>query len=144
VNSSGMEDKRTLISLIIWWYEGTKLRKDKRWKNANNCPIEVTNTDPKLIKIFVDFLRLDLKIENKNLKGRIQIHEGDDQIKIEKFWSKVSGIPQSQFNKTIVRTKGNKIGKNLGTFTIRTYDKILYMKLKDLLEAELLGLSIGD
>jgi len=139
-----MDRKRKLISLIIWWCEGTKVRKDKRWKNAINCPIEVTNTDQKIIKIFIDFLRKDLGIANKKLKGRVQIHEGDNQAKIESFWSTVSGIPLSQFNKTIVRPKGYKVGKNLGTFTIRTYDKILYMKLCELLETELKELASGE
>lgn len=132
-----MNEKRKLISLIIWWCEGTKIRKDKRWKNSYIRAIEVTNTDPKLIKIFIDFLRFDLGIENIKLKAQVQIHKGDNQSEIEKFWSIVSGIPISQFNKTIVRKKGNKIGKNKGTFKVRTYDKIKFEEMKKLLEAEL-------
>ena|SRR5579872_5406299 len=124
-----MYTKRSLISLIIWWCEGTKARKDKRWKNALNCPIEVTNTNPDIIRLFIDFLREDLHVSNSDLRAQVQIHEGDNQTIIEEYWSKISGIPTSQFNKTIVRKAGKKIGKTKGTFKVRMYDKITYHKL---------------
>jgi hypothetical protein len=53
--------KRELIAITLWWAEGTKSRRDTRWKNAVSYPIEVTNTNPAIIKIFIDFLREDLK-----------------------------------------------------------------------------------
>lgn len=90
-----------------------------------------------MIKIFADFLREDLGVSNERLKGQIQIHEGDDKKQIEKYWARATGIPRRQFNKTIVRPKGNKPGKNKGTFKLRTYDKELFKKLKELLELEL-------
>ena len=105
-------DKRTLISLIIWWCEGTKARRDKRWKNAINCPIEVTNINPVIIKLFIDFLRKDLGIANSALKAQLQIHKSDNKLELEQFWTEISGIPLSQFNKTIIRETGNKIGKS--------------------------------
>ena len=141
---STMNKKRRLASLIIWWCEGTKIRKDKRWKDSYNCPIEVTNTDPKLIKIFIDFLRQDLGIEAKKLKAQVQIHKGDNQAEIESFWSKVSNIPLSQFNKTIIRETGKKIGKTKGTFKVRVYSKSKFEEMKDLLEEELKEVITGE
>ncbi len=67
------------------------------------------------------------------MKGQIQIHEGDNKEEIEKYWEKLTGIPKSQFNKTIIRSKGNKPEKNKGTFKVRVYDKNLYLKLESLL-----------
>jgi hypothetical protein len=132
---------RSTIALIIWWCEGTKLRKDKRWKNSYLYPIEVINSDPRIIKIFSEFLQYDLGVEIGKLKGQIQIHEGDDQEEIELFWENATGIPRSQFNKTIIRSKGNKPGKNKGTFKLRTYNKALYEKLMNLLKEQLLNIS---
>ena len=106
-----VKNKRRIIALIIWWCEGTKLRKDKRWKNTYHGVIEVTNTDARIIKLFIDFLLEDLNIPLLKLKAQLQIHDGDNQIEIEEFWRKVSGIPVSQFNKTIIRSIGNKVGK---------------------------------
>lgn len=132
-----MSQKRLTIALMLWWCEGTKRRRDKRWKNAYLYPIEITNTNPRIIKIFTDFLREDLKVPNGKLKGQIQIHEGDNQEKVEKYWSKILDIPRSQFNKTIVRPKGNRPRDNNGTFKLRTYDKALFKKLEILLKKEL-------
>ncbi len=121
----------------MWWCEGTKRRRDKRWKNAYLYPIEITNTNPKIIKIFVDFLVNDLKVPINRIKGQIQIHEGDDKNAIENYWSKYLNIPQIQFNKTIVRPKGNRYRNNYGTFKVRTYDKKIFNRLQFLLDKEL-------
>lgn len=123
--------------------EGTKIRRDKRWKNSFLSPIEVTNTDPKIIKIFVDFLIKDLKISQEKLRGQIQIHEGDNKQEIEKFWSRNTNISISQFNKTIIRKVGNKPGKSKGTFKVRVYDKALFKKMKIMLDNELKEISSG-
>lgn len=136
-------NKRKLAALMIWWCEGTKPRRDFRWKNAYLYPIEVINTDYKIIKLFSDFLVKDLKVPIKKLHGQIQIHDGDNQLTIEKYWSNVLNIPTNQLNKTIVRKKGNKPGKNFGTFKLRIYDKILYSKLRQMLDKEIREILAG-
>lgn len=138
-----MGKKLQTIAVIIWLCEGTKARKDKRWKNAYSYAIEVTNTDPVIIKIFVDFLRKNLRVPEEKLRGQVQIHKGDSRGEIESFWSKTTGIPVVQFNKTIIREKGNKPGKTKGTFKIRVYDKVIFEKLQSLLKLELNEISIG-
>ena len=123
--------------MTIWWCEGTKLRKDKRWKNSYVYAIEVINSDPNIIKIFKDFLRRDLKVPNSKLKGQIQIHKGDNLNKIENYWSKILKLPKSQFNKTIIRPNGKRIRKNNGTFKLRVYDKKLFLRLENMKKNEL-------
>ena len=131
-----------LIGLIIWWCEGTKIRKDKRWKNSFVKVIEVTNCNHELIKIFIDFLKLDLNIPVSKMKAQIQVHRGDDVKKIEKFWQSITGIPKIQFNKTIIREVGHKPGKNLGTFKVRVYGRDLFDKLQSMFTKELGDLLI--
>lgn len=128
---------RKVKALIIWWCEGTKARRDYRWKNAYLYPIEVINTNPKIIKIFLDFLREDMKVAPEKIKGQLQIHEGDHKSNIEKYWSELLNLPLNQFNKTIIRKKGNKVGKNKGTFKLRVYNKKLFEKLQNMLEKEI-------
>lgn len=135
--------KRKTIALIIWWCEGTKPRRDYRWKNAYLYPIEVINSDPKIVRIFADFLRINLKVSNEKLRGQIQIHEGDNQKEIEKFWCRAIGIKKSQLNKTIIRAKGNKPGKNKGTFKLRVYNKKLHERLSEMLQKELKNITRG-
>jgi len=131
---------RQIISIILWWTEGTKSYKDKRWKNVWIYNVDVTNTNPAIIKIFIDFLRKDIGIVESRLKLQLQIHEGDDQEKMEDYWSGITKIPRERFTKTIIRPKGNKVGKSKGTCKVRYSDKDTYLKLKGLLDGVLSGL----
>src|SRR5680860_1554754 len=108
-----------IVGIILWWAEGTKSRRDKRWKTARTYPIEITNTNPEIIKFFLEFLRKDLRVDTKRIYVQIQIHQGDNQEDLERFWTKVTRIPKENFQKTIVRPTGNKIGKSNGTCKVR-------------------------
>lgn len=123
--------KKEVVALIIWWCEGAKLRKDKRWKNSYLYPIEVTNTDRRIIKIFLEHIRNKYRVPLERFKGQLQIHIGDDQYRLEKYWSEGLGLPLDQFNKTIVRLKGNKPNKTKGTFKLRFYNKKIFSLLQN-------------
>jgi len=121
---------RETVGVVLWWAEGTKSRKDKRWVNARSYPIEMTNTDPKIIKAFLDFIRYDLCIDEPKLKLQLQIHRGDNKQQLEQYWSKATDIPKNRFNKTIIRPAGNKIGKSRGTCKVRLANKEQYKALE--------------
>ena len=125
---------RQIIGVILWWTEGTKSRKDKRWTNTWNYTVDLTNTNPDIIKLFLEFLRKDIGIHEPRLKLQLQIHEGDNQEDLEAYWARVTQIPTDRFTKTIVRPRGNKIGKSTGTCKIRYCDKETYMKIHFLLK----------
>jgi hypothetical protein len=129
--------KKNLINIIgpiLWWTEGTKSRRDLRWKSAWTYPVEITNTNPQIIEIFLNFLRNEIGINEKRLKVQLQIHKGDDQDKIEKYWSKITQIPLSRFTKTIIRPQGKKIGKTMGTCKVRFIDKHTHQLLDKLVK----------
>ena len=69
---------RQVVGIIIWWTEGTKAYRDKRWKSWI-YPVDVTNTNPEIIQSFLDFLRKDIGITEMRLKLQLQIHDGDNQ-----------------------------------------------------------------
>lgn len=125
---------RQIIGLIVWWTEGTKTYKDKRWKNSWFHHVEVTNTNHQIIQAFLNFLRKDIGVNESRLKLQLQIHEGDNKADLENFWSQMTSIPLSRFNKTIIRPKGRKIGKTKGTCKIRYCDKATQKKLTTYLE----------
>ena len=127
---------RQVVGIIIWWTEGTKAYRDKRWKSWI-YPVDVTNTNPEIIQSFLDFLRKDIGITEARLKLQLQIHDGDNQEEIEDYWSKATKIPRERFTKTIIRPTGHKIGKSMGTCKIRYSDKLTHLKLQSLLESVL-------
>ena len=122
-----------VINLTLWLTEGTKLRKNKRW-GTFIYSVEITNTDPFIISTFLRYLRERLGVQNKRIKVQLQIHEGDNQEKLESFWEEITRIPREQFNRTIIRPVGNKVGKSKGTCKIRVHNKILFLELAGRLE----------
>ena len=126
-------NNRQIIGSVLWWAEGTRARRDKRWKNSWMYHVDFTNTDEQMIKLFLEFLTKDIGIDEARLKLQLQIHEDDDQGNLERYWSKITDIPLSRFYKTIIRPKGNKVGKTRGTCKIRYCDKKTYIKVSKLL-----------
>lgn len=118
------------VGVVLWWGEGSKSRPDKRWKNSVSYPIEMTNNEPLVIQIFLRYIREIIDIPEDRIKLQLQIHENDNKVELENFWSNITGIPLSRFNKTIVRPVGNKPGKTKGTCKIRCYDKVFYGKIE--------------
>ena len=127
-----------IVAITSWWCEGSKARRDYRWKNSYLYPIEVTNTDPKIIKAFLNLLQKRFNLPLSKIKGQLQIHIGDDKTKLENFWSNQTGIPVAQFNKTIIRKNGLRRKKSTGTFKVRVYNKELFFKLSDLLNKKII------
>lgn len=120
------------INLTLWWTEGTKARKG-RW-HSYIYSIEITNTDPVIIATFLSYLRTRLGVQNHRIKVQLQIHEGDSQEELESYWEEVTAVSRNQFNKTIVRPVGNKVGKSKGTCKIRIHDKKLFLELASRLD----------
>lgn len=88
---------RILIAACLYWAEGEK--KD----------FSLSNTDPNLIKIFVECLK-EFGITKENLRVTIRTYEDLDRERVCNFWSKVVGIPKkSIINVNIL--KGKKKGK---------------------------------
>lgn len=114
---------RFLFGLALYAGEGNKTDGKGAFVNSN----------PKLIKFMSGWLREFGKIPKEKLKGAIWIHENLDQNLARQYWSKVSGIPISQFHKTyVVESKTNGFRKNIheyGVFTIRFYDSHFHRQI---------------
>lgn len=108
-----MDKSNLLISgLVAYLCEGTKLRKDMRYKNTFHYVIEFTNSDPNLMNLFVSFMRQKLNIDQNKIKCQIAVYDEGKIKEIENFWSKLLDIPICNFNKTIIfkpKNVGNKL-----------------------------------
>jgi hypothetical protein len=96
----GNLSKRDKIHFLaaLYWAEGSK--KD----------FGLSNTDPKLIKVFVNGLRDIYEIPNARFRVSIRIYEDMDREKCLNFWSKVVRIPKENFVSVNVLL-GKKKGK---------------------------------
>lgn len=65
-----------------------------------NGLVRLSNTDPEMIRLFVDFLRCGCKISRKDIKAKLILYPDLDKEVSKKYWSRNTQIPLSQFQKT--------------------------------------------
>lgn len=68
------------------------------------------NSDPKIIKVFLNLLRFSYKIDEKKLRCTVQCRADQNIKKLEKFWHTLTKISKNQFYKAQIdpRTIGKK------------------------------------
>ena len=89
--------EKVLLATALYWAEGAK--KD----------FALINSDPDLIKIFIQCLR-SLGIRRGNLSMTLRIYEDLDQERVTKFWLKTTGLLRSQIISTSI-LDGKERGK---------------------------------
>lgn len=112
------------IGIGLYWGEGNK---------ANKNSVRLGNTDPMLIKRFMEFLIRFFDIDKSDMKFGLQIFTDIDTNKAMRFWQKELGVWRSQFMKPTITISGS-IGKyrhksKYGVVTLHYHNK----KLRDLL-----------
>lgn len=103
---------------MIYWGEGTK--------SGNS--VVLSNSDPKIIRLFLKFLRVICGVAEKRLRIVIHKYPDHDENKLREFWSNITKIPNSQFCKSFLHNKptGNyKRISEYGTISLRYSDKTL-------------------
>ncbi|MBI2041939.1 MAG: helix-turn-helix domain-containing protein [Candidatus Nealsonbacteria bacterium] len=114
-----------LAGLFLYWGEGSK------YKIAE---LSVSNSDPSVIRFFIRWLVVALKIPKIKMKIQLQLYNDMNIDKELQFWSKIIEIPISQFNKPYIKkTSINRInhkgGFGHGTCQARIGDARLSEKI---------------
>lgn len=84
-----------IAGTMLYWAEGTK-----------TSSTAISNSDSKLIELMVYWLKAVFDIPPSHLKAHLHIHYGNDERKIKKFWSGLTGIPLKNFGKSFIKPKG--------------------------------------
>ena len=96
------------------------------------------NSDPRIIQIMMRFYREICGVPDTKFKAQVLLHPHLDAQRAEKYWSKISGISRTQFQKTSQQhnkaSKGKKDSLPMGTFTIGVYDTKLFLKMMGWME----------
>jgi len=80
------------------------------WAEGNKKDFSLSNTDPLLIKVFVESMREIFHIPEHEFRVSVRIYEDLDKEACLTYWSGVTGIPKESFvNINIL--KGKKVGK---------------------------------
>ncbi|GEM_PF-111639 len=106
-----------LAGLMLYWAEGSKKQK-----------VEFSNSEPKIIRFIMKWLRVFCQIPEGKIKAYLNIHSGQDDQRAKAFWAEVTGLPLSQFGKSYVKKEGTGHRKNVlyhGTIKITICNKNL-------------------
>ena len=97
--------------------------------------VDFSNSNPKIIKFMMRWLREFCQIPEDRFRGAIWIHDNLDELKARKYWSTITDIPLPHFHKSYIvknKTKSRKIRKKLhehGVFAIRISSVAIQRKI---------------
>ena len=80
--------------LFLYWGEGSKTRFHD---------ISISNTDPSMLKFFIDWSIKNFKISKNKFKISLHLYKDMNISKEMKFWSQCLNIPISQFYKPYIK-----------------------------------------
>lgn len=123
-----------LVGIALYWGEGTKSE-----KNKNALAVSISNSDPKLIKAFMRFLREIWGVQEEKIKPSIHVHPNLDIGRAKKFWARTTGLPIEKFhtfNQISAASKLKRPKKFLpyGTARIRVNSRVLFYKMRGYIE----------
>jgi len=100
-----------LIGTALHWAEGAKEKEDKP-----GTGIIFSNSDPKMILLFLKWLKIIFSINNSDLSYDLYIHETANLRNAQLYWSNILSIPVEKikfyFKKNKINTKRKNTGDN--------------------------------
>lgn len=90
------------LGLMLYWGEGDK---------TGNYLVALTNTDVKIIRYFILWLRKYFEVDEKRIRCRLYIWSSLNEKKAREFWSKELSIPLTQFTKSYISKSKPNIRK---------------------------------
>ena len=111
-----------MICSLLYWGEGAKF--------SNR--IEFTNSDPKMVKIFLVSLGNGFGVDKSKIRVNLHLHKYHIESKQKKMWCDLLGISENQFNKTFWKENSNKIKRSgyPGCIRICYHSKEIVDKIK--------------
>ncbi|HEY4510126.1 MAG TPA: hypothetical protein VJC15_04025 [Candidatus Paceibacterota bacterium] len=142
------DDAKSEISHITrenLWHIGTMLYLAEGAKKQRQ--IQISNSDPRVIKIAMRWLLEICKVPHKNIVASVHLYPDIEETKAIRYWSHITHLSKSQFQKTIIDTR-QKISKfkhgtlPFGTLHIRVRQGgILFEKISGWIEGILEKIS---
>lgn len=107
-----------IAGLMLYWAEGNKRGREV---------VRVTNSDPEIIRLMMRWFREICHVPEYKFGVSLYLHELHVRQDVRKFWSKITGIPLSQFGKdtikpTIHSQRTNKLYEGVCRITICSAD----------------------
>ncbi len=129
VVQENLSEKQKILKIagvMLYWGEGSK----------KGSSVALANSDPKMVIIFLKFLREICGVDEKRLRIGLHHYRDHNVKRLLAFWSRTTKIPLSQFDRPFLHAKGNVNGSyraksEYGTVVLRYSDTRLLKLLID-------------
>jgi hypothetical protein len=119
------EEQLKTLALGLYLAEGTK---------SNSISVRLSNSDPNLIKIFLNFLKNICGVKLQKIKLWLTLHSDISATEAKLYWSQCLNIPLSRFSESVIMDhRGNGLFRKkslYGTVTVCVHN----IKLRRLLQ----------
>lgn len=122
------DEKLKLAALMLYWAEGVK--------GKNQVTVDFVNSDYKMILVFLKFLRRVCGVEEQKLRVLLYCYSDQDTGALVTYWSRITDIPENQFQEPYIRKDFNPNGRKMGNglVHVRYNDKKLFNQIMKWLE----------
>jgi len=131
-NLSSQEEKLKIAGIMLYWAEGSKPNPTNRMRT-----VDFVNSNPRMIKLFLRFLREICGIDERRLRLYLYCYANQKPENLKRYWHRVTNIPLTQFTKPYIREDflPEKRGKmRYGLVHIRYSDKKLLSQIERWIE----------
>ena len=121
--NSPRDKEQEIAGLMLYWAEG--------YKSSKSSGIDFANSDPEMIKVFIDALRLMYMLDESRFRVLLYCYSNQNTGQLISFWSKLTNIPKTQFSKPYIRDDFRENGRVMkyGMIHVRYADKKLLIDL---------------
>ncbi len=130
-----------LVGAALYWAEGYKRTIIRNNREVTYHPISLTNSDVRLVKIFIRFLINICHVPLDKIKANLRIFNHLDEQSVIRYWIKETCIQACNFTKTYVGISRSSMGKRpfnrlpYGVIQIRVNDTKLFWKIMGWIDA---------
>lgn len=110
---------RRLVGIALYWAEGYKRVKVHKGREVTNHPISFTNSDPDMVRAFMDFLRHSMGILDQDITAHIRLFPHTDQNAAVSYWCGITGLSAERFYESTTITSRASQG-------VRPYNRLPY------------------
>ncbi|MCL5011945.1 MAG: hypothetical protein M1320_00785 [Patescibacteria group bacterium] len=119
-----------LLGIALYWGEGAKVK-----EGVNFNRLAIANADPKLIALFLRFVREILEVKEEKIRAGIQLHRNINETEAKQFWSKITKLPMDRFFITDQASSASRFKRAnnflpFGTMSVRINSRKLAYKMK--------------
>jgi hypothetical protein len=110
-----------IAGLMLYWGEGDKLSKGN---------VSLTNTDPKMLKLYVAFLTRVCGVPVERIRGHILLYPDLDDWLCRVYWAQETGLSKGNFGKsTVIQGKHKTRKLSFGICVLNVASSYLKVKI---------------